>query len=224
VLIAGFTLHLRKLSDWQWVTGHVGYFWQLSRTHLYLSLVAVVIGLALALPVGVLAVRVRRTYGPILAVTTVIYSLPSIAAFAFLFSITGLSDTTVIIPLTGYALAILVRSVIDGLDNVSDEVRLAATAMGFRPFRRLVTVELPAAVPVVIAGLRVATVSSISLATLGSIIGSNNLGQLFIAGENNNFVTEIIAGIVIVAFWALVCDGALLFTGRSLAPWARTSR
>ena len=218
---ATFVFHPKKIGDWQWIGNHIGYFWSLSRTHLYLALVSVLLGLVVALPVGLLAARVPRAYGPILVVTTVLYSLPSLAVFAFLVSITGLTNNTVILPLAAYALAILVRSVADGLRNVPEEVRLAATAMGYRPLRRLLTVELPSAVPVVIAGLRVATVASISLVTVGSLIGIGGLGHLFTEGENNGFVTEIIAGTVIVALWALLFDALLLLTGRLLAPWAR---
>jgi osmoprotectant transport system permease protein len=218
-----YTFVFKKPSNWQWLWEHKGYFLTLSRTHLYLALVAVLIGLVLSLPIGILAVRVRRTYVPILAVTTLIYSIPSLAAFAFLVSVTGLSDNTVILPLAGYSLAILVRSVADGLHNVPEEVRVAATAMGYRPLRRLLTVELPSAVPVIIAGLRIATVSSISLVTVGSLIGIGALGVLFTDGENTGYKTEILAGVVIVAFWALLLDGLLLLAGRLLAPWARAT-
>ncbi len=214
-----FTFH--KVSDWDWIKGHVDYFWQLSRTHLYLALVSVLIGLLLALPIGALGSRFPKAYGPILAVTTVLYSLPFLAVAAFLVSITGLTNNTVIIPLSLYALAVLVRSVTEGFNNVPDEVRVAATAMGYGSGRRLAAVELPAAVPVIIAGLRVATVASISLVTVGSLIGIGGLGQLFIAGENTNFLTEIITGVVLVAMWALIFDGLLLLAGRVLAPWAR---
>ncbi len=179
------------------------------------------IGLLLALPIGVMGSRFPKTYGPILAITIVFYSLPSLAVLAILVSITGLTDNTVIIPLSVYALAVLVRSVTEGLNNVPDEVRIAATAMGYRSNRRLLSIELPAALPVIIAGLRVATVASISLVAVGSLIGIGGLGQLFIAGENANFITEIIAGIVVVAMWALICDGILLAAGRVLSPWAR---
>lgn len=219
----GYNFTFHKLSNWQWLWGHRGYFWSLSMTHLYLALISVVIGLALAVPLGVLSARVPAVYGPVLAVTTFLYSLPSLAAIALLLAVTGLSNTTVIIPLATYALAILVRSVADGIGNVSDEVRLAASAMGYGRLRRLVTVELPVAVPVIIAGLRLATVSSISLVTIGSLIGIGGLGQLFIAGENSDFLTEILAGVVLVAFWALVFDGLLLAGGRLLAPWSRRS-
>lgn len=218
-----FHFEFHKVSDWQWVVHHVGYCLQLSRTHLYISLVSVAIGLVLALVLGVLVVRVRGAGPPVLGATTVIYAVPSLAAFALLLDVTGLSDTTVIVPLAGYALAVLVRSVIDGLGNVSEEMRVAATAMGYRPMRRLLTVELPAAVPVIVAGLRVATVSSISLTTVGALVGIGGLGQLFTAGENNDFITEIVVGVVAVAFWAFVCDGLLVLAGRLLAPWARRS-
>ena len=211
-----------KVSDWQWVLNHLHYVWvALSRTHLYLALVPVVVGLALSIPLGVLALRVRWLYAPLLAVTSVLYTIPSVAAFGVLIFVTGLTDTTVLIPLTVYAVALLIRSVIDGLRNVPDEVRIAATAMGYRPLRRLLTVELPAAIPVITAGLRVTTMASISLVTVGSLIGIGGLGQLFIAGENANFLTEIIVGIVAVAAWAFLLDLLIVLAGRYLSPWAR---
>lgn len=222
-LVSGFIPHFHKVGDWQWVHNHIGYFWSLSRTHLYLALVSVLLGLLIAVPLGVLAVRVPKVYGPILAVTTVLYGLPALAVFALLIGFTNPTDTIVILVLGTYALTLLVRSVINGLNSVPDDVRVAATAMGYRPLRRLVTVELPAATPVVIAGLRVATVASISLATVASLVGTTTLGQLFIAGENSDFITEIVAGIVLVAFWALICDALLLVAGRLLAPWTRRS-
>jgi osmoprotectant transport system permease protein len=219
VTAAAFVFH--KVGDWQWVLDHLGYFWRLSRTHLYLALVSVLVGLGVSLPLGALAARARRTYGPILALSTVLYSLPSLAVFAFLVSITGLSNLTVIIPLSTYSTAIIVRAVADGLRSVPAEVTLSATAMGFGPLRRLMTVELPAAVPVIVAGVRIATVSAISLVTVGSLIGIGALGQLFTAGEQSDFVTEILAGVVLVVFWALVCDGLVLVAGRALTPWAQ---
>jgi osmoprotectant transport system permease protein len=215
------TFVFHRISDWQWLLDHIGYFWTLSRTHLYLALAAVLLGMVVALPLGVLAARVPAGYPPIMAVSTVLYSLPSLAVFAFLVGITGLTNNTVILPLGGYAAAILVRSVADGLRGVPDDVRIAATAMGYRSTRRLLGVELPAAVPVIVAGLRIATISSISLVTVGSLIGIGGLGQLFIAGENSDFITEILAGVVLVALWALVFDGLILVGGRALAPWSR---
>ena len=216
-----FSFHYAKLSGWQWFLKHLGYLWSLSRTHLYLALLPVVIALVISLVLGVAASQVRWIYAPILAFTTVLYAVPSIAAFAFLVSVTGLSNWTVIIPLALYALAVLVRNVADGIANVPEEVRIAATAMGYRPLRRILTVELPSAVPVIIAGLRVATTSSISLVTVGALIGIGGFGQLFTDGEQTNFLGEIVIGILIVAFWALIFDLLLLASGRLLAPWDR---
>jgi osmoprotectant transport system permease protein len=217
------TFTYQKVGGWPWVQSHISLFWSLSKTHLYLALAAVLLGFLVALPLGALAVRAPRMYSAVLSVTTVLYALPSLAVFAFLVGVTGLTDTTVILPLAVYALAILVRSIGGGLTGVPDEVRLAATAMGYRPLRRLWSVELPAALPVIIAGLRVATVASISLVTVGSLIGIGGLGQLFVDGENTDFVTEILAGVVIVAIWAGLCDGLLVLSGYLLAPWARRS-
>lgn len=216
-----YHFRFHHLGTWQWIFDNRGYIGSLSATHLYLALSSVAIGLIVAIPLGVAAAQLRRVYGPILAVTTIVYALPSLAVFAFLVSVTGLSNLTVILPLAAYAVTILVRSVTDGLRSVSDEIRVAATAMGYGPFRRLVTVELPAAVPVVVAGLRLATVSSISLVTVGALIGIGGLGELFTAGENNNFPTEIIVGVIAVGFWALLFDALLVAAGRLLAPWAR---
>lgn len=216
-----FTLHLHKLSNWQWLSANRDRIWHMFQSHVYLSLGSVVIGFIIAVPLGVLAARVPRVYGPLLAVTTTLYALPSLAFFAFLISFTNLSDTTVLIPLVAYSLAILVRGVTDGLNNVPDEVRIAATAMGYQPFRRLVAVELPAAVPVVVGSLRVATVSSISLLTVASLIGHGGLGQLITEGEYIGYMFEVVVGIVAVTILALVCDGALLLGGRLATPWTR---
>lgn len=218
---AAQTFHFHKVSDWQWVLNHLGWFWSLSLNHLYLALVPVVIGLAAALPLGVLAVRVSSTYGPLLAATTVLYSLPSLAAFAVLLPLTGLSNSTVMIPLSVYAATILVRSVADGLRSVPEEVRLAASAMGYGRLRRLAGVELPASLPVLVAGLRVATVASISLVTVGALVGKGGFGILFTEGEQNDFLTEVLAGVVLVLFWALVFDALIVLAGWVLTPWAR---
>ncbi len=215
------TFHFHKLGGWDWVLNHLGWFWSLSVNHLYLALVPVVIGSLVALPLGVLAVRVSKTYGPLLASTTVLYSLPSLAAFALLLPFTGLSNGTVIIPLSVYAATILVRSVADGLRSVPEEVRLAASAMGYGSLRRLAGVELPASLPVLVAGLRVATVASISLVTVGALVGKGGLGLLFTEGEQNDFLTEVLAGVVLVLFWALVFDILIVAVGRALTPWAR---
>jgi osmoprotectant transport system permease protein len=206
---------------WDWVAEHGALFADLLRDHLYLSVVPVLWGLLTALPLGLLCVRWARLYPPVLAATNVIYALPSLALFVLLIDYTGLSRNTVVIPLTGYTLSVLVPNVVDGMRSVPEPVRQAATAMGFGALRRLVQVELPIALPVIMAGVRVATVANISLVSVGAIIGIGGLGQLFTDGFQRDFPTEILAGIVLVAALAFVADVALVLVQRLLTPWAR---
>jgi osmoprotectant transport system permease protein len=189
--------------------------------HLVLSIVPVVVGLAIALPLGLACAHWRLLYPPVLAATSVLYALPAIALFIVLIAFTGLTYTTVVIPLSLYTLSVLLPGVVDGLKSVPDHVRQAATAMGFRPLRRLIQVELPIAVPVVIAGLRVATVSNISLVSVGALIGIGGLGQLFTDGAQRDFATPIIVGIVLTVALAVVADLLLLLAQRLLTPWSR---
>jgi osmoprotectant transport system permease protein len=150
-----------------------------------------------------------------------LYAIPSLALFVVLIDYTGLGNATVIIPLSLFSLCVLVPNVVDGLRAVPQPVRQAATAMGFGPMRRLVRVELPLAVPVIIAGLRVAVVSSISLASVGQLIGVGSLGYFFIDGLQRDFREEIYVGIVAVIVLALVCDLLLVGTRRLATPWSR---
>jgi osmoprotectant transport system permease protein len=219
-----FVFHHKKLSNWGWLHANTHSIWTWSVDTLFLALVSVIIALAISLPLGVLCMRAPRLYGVLLVITTFLYSLPSLAVFAILVVTLGPVDITVIIPLTSYALALLIRSVVDGLRNVSDEVRLSAEAMGYGTLRRIITVELPVAVPVIATGLRVTTVSSISLVSVASLIGVTNLGQLFIAGENANYKFEVLVGIVLFAVWAFIFDALILAGKRALTPWARTAR
>jgi osmoprotectant transport system permease protein len=155
----------------------------------------------------------------------VVYSLPSLAVFIVLIPVTGLAErATVIVPLTFYSLAVLIPAVVDGVASVPEHVRQSAVAMGFRPRRRLLQVELPIAVPIVLAGVRVATVSSISLVSVGALIGRGGLGYLFIDGWQRQFYTPIIVGIVAVVVLAVLADGLLIVGQRLLTPWARARR
>ncbi|GAA1069257.1 hypothetical protein GCM10009665_76440 [Kitasatospora nipponensis] len=209
------------LVRWRWLGDHLGYLWNLLCDHAVLSLVPVLLGLLLALPLGLLCSRFRPLYQPLAAVFNLVYALPSLAVFILLIPYTGLgTQSLVMIPLTFYSLAVLLPTVVDGLGAVPEPVRQAATAMGYGPWRRLVAVELPSAVPYLVAGLRVATVSSISLASVGALVGRGGLGYLFIDGFQRTFPTPILAGIVLVALLALVTDAVLLLARRLLAPWA----
>jgi len=209
-----------------WVVDNAGLIGSLALEHVRHSLLPVVWGLALSLPLGWIAHRWRLARGPIVLLTGVLYTLPSLALLPLLpvlFGISALSELNLMLALTIYAVAILVRAVADGFDAVDPDVRRAAVAMGFGGARRLWTVELPLAGPVILAGLRVAAVSTVSLATVGILIGVTNLGYLFTNGFQRRIVEEILAGVVAVAVVALVVDLLLVLAGRLLLPWTRAS-
>ena len=210
--------------QWGWVPDHVDYLVDLTKTHIYLSIMPVVFGLLIAIPLGILCVRYPKAYPPVFATVNVLYALPALALFAVLLPYTGLNSATVIIPLTIYTLSVLVPNVVDGLRSVPDSTRQAATAMGFSTTRRLLQVELPISVPVVMAGLRVATVSNISLVTVGVLVGVRSLGELFTDGFQRNFGTPIVVGIVLIVLLAFVADALLVAIQWVLTPWARGRR
>jgi osmoprotectant transport system permease protein len=207
--------------DWSWIPQHTGQIGQLTLASIYLGLVPSLIGLAISLPLGIVCVRWGWLYPPVLSVTSVLYALPSLTLFVVLIPYTGLTDATVIIVLTLFSLCVIVPNVVDGLRSVPEPVRQSATAMGFGPLRRLLRVELPLAIPVVLAGLRIAIVSSISLASVGQLIGVSSLGYLFVDGYQRDFPTEIIAGIVCMVALAVACDLVLVVVRRVLTPWMR---
>jgi osmoprotectant transport system permease protein len=204
-----------------WVSQNTGLLWQLVGQNAFLGLMPVLFGTLIAVPLGVVCARWRWLYGPTLSGTSALYALPSLALFLVLLDYTGLSNATIIIPLTLFSLSILLPNVVDGLRSVPEPVRQAATAMGFSPLRRLVQVELPIAVPIVIAGLRVATVSSISLVSVGQLIGIGGLGYLLINGFQLGLYVEVYAGIVLIVMLALTADVVLVLTRRLLTPWQR---
>lgn len=197
-------------------------YWQYAAANAWLGVVPALIGLVIAVPVGIACVRWRLLYPPVLSATNVIYAIPSLALFVVLIDYTGLGNLTLLIPLTLFSLCVLVPNVVDGLRSVPDPVRQAATAMGFGPTRRLLQVELPLAIPVVIAGLRIAVVSSISLVSVGALIGVNSLGYFFIDGLQRSFNEEIYAAIVGIIVIALVADLILVLVRRLLTPWSRS--
>lgn len=210
------------LIRWDWIGRNWPGIQVLLEDHVVMALVPVVVGLLIALPLGLAGVRWRRLYQPTVGAVNVIYSLPSLAVFIVLIPVTGLATrTTVMVPLTFYAMAVLIPAVVDGLTSVPDHVRQSAVAMGFTPLRRLLRVELPIAVPVVLAGLRVAAVSSISLVSVGALVGRGGLGYLFIDGWQRQFYTPIIVGIVLVVILAGIVDALLVLAQRLLTPWAR---
>lgn len=208
-----------------WVLANLEMIWGLTLEHVVFALVPVVLGIVLAVPLGWLANRTGFGRTLTINVAGLLYTVPSLALFVILPPLLGtqiLDPINVIVALTVYTVALLVRTVADALSAVPSVVVNAATAMGYRPMRRFVAVELPLSVPVVVAGVRVAAVSSISLVTVGSVIGFGGLGRMFTDGFQRDIPQEIIAGIVLVLLMALVVDGALVLLGRLLTPWSRT--
>jgi osmoprotectant transport system permease protein len=192
--------------------------------HLWLALIPVVVGAVLSLPLGYIGVRWRRMYQPIVNIGGVVYSIPSLALFAVLPIILGtgfLSSINVVVGLSLYTLALLTRTVADGLISVQGQTTMAAHAMGYRPLRMLFGVELPMAVPVLFAGLRVATVANISLVSVGALVGAGGLGDLFTNGFQLGFNEAIIIGIVLSMLLAGAADIGLVLLQRALTPWAR---
>lgn len=192
--------------------------------HVWLSLLPVLLGAALALPIGYLAVRYPWLYQPVVNTGGVLYSIPSLALFVVLPAILGtgvLSPLNVVVALSIYTMALLARTVADALTSVQGEATRAAYAMGYRPLRQLFGVELPMALPVMFAGLRVATVANISLVSVGALVGVGGLGALFTRGLQLDFVEPIIIGIILSVLLAAVCDLAIVLVQRRLTPWAR---
>lgn len=207
-----------------WFLANLPFVLELSGHHLYQSVLPLVLGLLIAVPLGYLAWRIPAVRGVILSASSVLYTIPSLALFVILPVILGtriLDTANLIVALTVYAVALLVRSVVDALESIDDGVRQAAVAMGYRPLRRFFAVDLPLAVPVLFAGLRVVSVSNISLASVGALIGIRNLGVLFTDGLLRHFLTEIVVGIVMTLILALLMDFVLVGLEHLLTPWTR---
>ncbi|MDP8986914.1 MAG: ABC transporter permease [Actinomycetota bacterium] len=207
--------------DWAWVRSHRELVLELLRDHVELTVLAVLLGLALSMPLALAARRWRRLYPPVLVVTGVVYTIPSLALFALLVPWTGLTRTTALVALVGYTLLILVRNIVAGLDGVPPDVVEAATGMGYGGVRRLLVVELPLALPTIVAGVRIATVTTIGLVTVAALIGHGGLGQLILDGLNRDFRTPLAVGSALSVAVAAVADLALLGVQQRLTPWAR---
>ena len=211
----------------RWLIDNIDTVLDLTGTHLYLSLLPLLIGLIIAVPVGSIVRASRWARRLTLVVASIAFTIPSLALFVTVPLIAGLrilDPLNVVIALTVYSTALLVRAVPEALDSVPPDVVDAATAMGFGRFRRIVTVELPLALPVLTAGVRVVAVTNISLVSVGSVIGIGGLGQLFTQGYQRNFPDQILAGIIAIVVLALFFDAALYLVGRLLTPWTRTRR
>ncbi len=216
-----------KVFDWGWVSNNISdEILPALIGHIYLSFVSVAIALLISLPIGILVSRYRKAYPPVTFITGLLFSIPSLALFALLVSVPGLGlgSTTVIIALVSYSLLVLIRNVVAGIDSVPEETKDAARGMGFTNRQILFRVELPLALPVIVAGIRIATVTIIGIATIGAYISGGGLGELIFTGISRNFPTRVIVGAVLATLLAVLADLTLLAVERYLRPWARTRR
>jgi osmoprotectant transport system permease protein len=211
----------------EWFLAHTDQVFRLTGLHLYQSIVPLVLGVVIAVPLAALIRSNRRLSGAVLATGSLLYTIPSLALFVTLPAILGtriLDISNIIIALTIYAVALMLRVAVDAFNSVDDGVRQAATAMGYRPLRRFLTVDLPLSVPVLIAGLRVVSVSNISMVSVGALIGVENLGFFFRDGLRRYFITEIVVGIVATLVLAFLMDLVFVLLQRALTPWLRAGR
>jgi osmoprotectant transport system permease protein len=213
-----------RLVDWPWVTNHLSDIRERLVEHIVLTVLAVGFGVLIAIPLALLCTRWRRSATPILAITGIMYTIPSLALFALLLPMTGLTRTTAVIPLAAYTLLIIVRNTVTGLEGVPPEVKEAATGMGYTRRRRLLRVELPLAMPAIITGVRIATVTTIGLVTVTALIGQGGLGQFLLDGFQRDFQTPLTVGIVLSLALAVVADLLLLGALTLATPWRRKGR
>lgn len=215
------------MIDWAWIERNLTRIGGLLLEHTVLAIVPVLCALVLAVPVGYLIHRSGKAANVLLVVCGILYSIPSLAMFVLmplLFGTKILNPVNIVAALTIYSFALLVRSVVDGLRDVPAEVKSSASAMGYGRFRRLAGVEMPLAMPVIFAGLRVVTVSNIALVSVAAVIGMGALGRLFDEGLNRGFVTPILVGIVLTLVLAMLADGLILLIRRRALPWTARGR
>ena len=210
-----------SLFNWEWVARNWGAILERTWEHIFLTGVAVLVGTLIAIGLAVVAVRRRRWYGPITSATNILYTIPSLALFAFLVPFTGLSTLTSEIGLVGYTLLIIVRNTVAGIDGVSQGVKEAADGMGFTLRRRFWKAEFPLALPVIMAGIRIAAVTTVGLVTITSILGQGGLGFFILAGLRSFFWTQIIIGTLGSVALAVVIDIGLLWIERLFTPWTK---
>ncbi|MBA3552470.1 MAG: ABC transporter permease [Actinobacteria bacterium] len=209
------------ILDWDWVGRQLDTIGVQLVEHVQLTAIAVGVGFVISFPLAVFAYRHKRFYAPITWVTGVLYTIPSLALFILLIPYTGLSTATAEIGLVSYTLLILIRNIVAGLRAVPADVKEAAEGMGYTRRQILWSVELPLALPVIMAGVRIATVTTIGLVTVTALIGKGGLGFFILRGLRDFFPTASIVGAVLSVALAVVADGLLLLVQRFLTPWAR---
>lgn len=217
-------LVLAQLMRWSWIGDNLDDLASATVEHLQLTVLSVALGLVIAVPLAVLVRRRRWLEGPVSGAAGVLYTIPALAAFALLVPVLGLTSLwTPVLPLASYSVLILLRNTLTGLDSVPEELREAADGMGYRPVRRFVEVEVPLALPAIVAGIRVATVTNVGLVTVTALLGRGGLGALILDGIRRSipFPTSIIVGTVGAILLAVVLDLLLLAVERAVAPWQR---
>ena len=214
----------RPVIKWSWIADHADDIYGRFLQHIQLTVLAIVIGILIAIPLAIYAYRHRWFYGPVTAVTGVLYTIPSLALFAFLLPYTGLTTTTAEVGLVSYTLLILIRNTVAGLTSVPSDVREAAIGMGYSRRQLLWKVEFVLAMPVIMAGIRLATVTTIGLVTVTALIGKGGLGFFILSGMRTDFITAILVGSILSLALAIVADAALMFGERAIAPWSRRGR
>ncbi|PJI95003.1 ABC transporter permease [Luteimicrobium subarcticum] len=207
--------------SWSYVTSSWDELSTLLWQHALITVEAVLIAFVVSVPLAALAARVRWLAGPILAGTSALYTIPSLALFAILAPVLGIGRTSVLVGLVLYALVILVRNTLAGLQSVDPAVLDAARGLGFGRFRRFWSVELPGALPGILAGLRLATVSTVALVTVGVVVGYGGLGTLILRGFQSFYRAEIMTATLLCLLLALVLDVVIWAVGRALTPWRR---
>jgi osmoprotectant transport system permease protein len=216
------------LVDWDWVGRNLDTIWDKTVEHLSLTGIALLVGILISIVLATIALWRPKTYGPITSVSGILYTIPSLAVFALVAPFIGIGNATekymtAEVALVAYTLLILVRNIVTGIRSVPPGVREAALGMGYRDGERLRTIEFPLALPVVMAGIRIATVTVVGLVTVTSLIGLGGFGFFILDGFRRSiiFPTEIIVGVVLSVALAALLDVSLLALGRALTPWAR---
>lgn len=213
---------MNPLVRWDWFGDNASEIGERLVQHVQLTAIAVVLGLVISLPLGVYAYRNRRFYAPTVGVTGILYTIPSLALLAFLVPYTGLSVTTAEIALVSYTLLILIRNIVAGLDGVPADVKEAARGMGYSNRQLLWRVEIPLALPVIVAGVRIATVTTIGLVTVTALIGLGGFGHFILSGIRFFDSTAAIAGALLSLLLATIIDAVLLGAQKLITPWSHS--
>lgn len=207
--------------DWEWILTHGDDMWEATVEHVTLTTIAVVVGIVVSFVLALVALRWRPTYTPITWATGILYTIPSLAMFTFFVPVFGLSMVTAQIALVSYTLLILIRNIVAGVDSVPGHIIEASYGMGMTRRQAFLDVELPLALPAIIAGIRIATVTTIGLVTVTVLIGQGGYGVFILRGIRRQFLTEILAGTVLSVLLAVIVDAMLLAVERWATPWAR---